>query len=88
MASDRNRQTVSFEELAYSNMLQVQALVELLEEKGLLTRREVLERIKQPGRRCGEAQSAVRSNSASSMGWGIRIILRSPMVQPIPISPA
>jgi len=48
VASDRNRQTVSFEELAYSNMLQVQALVELLEEKGLLTRREVLERVKQP----------------------------------------
>ena len=47
MASDRNRQTISFEELAYSNMLQVQALVELLEEKGLLTRHEVLERVKQ-----------------------------------------
>lgn len=47
MASDRNRQTVSFEDLAYSNMLQVQALVELLEEKGLLTRHEVLERVNQ-----------------------------------------
>ena len=44
---DRNRQTISFEKLAYSNMLQVQALVELLEEKGLLTRQEVLERVKQ-----------------------------------------
>jgi hypothetical protein len=40
------RATVSFEELAYSTMLQVQALVELLEEKGLLTRLEVLERVK------------------------------------------
>jgi len=38
-----NRQ---FEELAYSNMLQVQALVELLEEKGLLARLEVLEPVK------------------------------------------
>ncbi len=47
MASDRNRQTVSFEELAYSNMLQVQALVELPEEKKLVTRPEVLERVKQ-----------------------------------------
>ncbi len=47
MASDRNRQRVSFEELAYSNMLQVQALVELLEEKGLLTRHEVLGRVKE-----------------------------------------
>jgi len=45
--SDRTRQTVSFEELAYSTMLQVQALVELLEEKGFLTQHEVLERVKQ-----------------------------------------
>ncbi len=42
-----NRATVSFEELAYSTMLQVQAMVELLEEKGLLTQHEVLERVKQ-----------------------------------------
>ena len=47
VASDRNRQTVSLEELAYSNMLEVQALVELLEEKGLLTRPAVLERVRQ-----------------------------------------
>jgi len=47
VASDRNRQTVSFEELAYSTMLQVQALVGLLKEKGLLTQHEVLERVKQ-----------------------------------------
>jgi hypothetical protein len=46
MTPELNRQTVTFEELAYSNMLQVQALVELLEEKGLLTRHEVLERVK------------------------------------------
>ena len=45
MASGRNRQTVSLEELAYSTMSQVQALVELLEERGLLTQREVLERV-------------------------------------------
>ena len=47
MASDRNRQTVSFEELAYSNMLTLNALVELLTEKGLLSKQEVLERVKQ-----------------------------------------
>jgi hypothetical protein len=41
------RATVRFEELAYSTILQVQALVELLEEEGLLTRREVVERVKQ-----------------------------------------
>ena len=47
MAFHRNRQTASFEELAYSTMFQVQALVELQEEKGLLSRHEVLERVKQ-----------------------------------------
>jgi hypothetical protein len=40
------RTTVSFEELTYSNMLQLQALVELLDEKGLLTQHDVLERVK------------------------------------------
>ena len=47
MASERNRQTFSFEELAYSNMLTLNALVELLTEKGLLTKQEVLEKVKQ-----------------------------------------
>jgi hypothetical protein len=46
MAKESKRQTVTFEELAYSTMLQVQALVELLSEKGLLTKQEVLERVK------------------------------------------
>jgi hypothetical protein len=40
------RQTVSFEELAYSNMLTLNALVELLDEKGLLQKHEVVERVK------------------------------------------
>jgi hypothetical protein len=47
VASEGNRQTVSFEELAYSNMLTLNALVELLAEKGLLSKQEVLERVKQ-----------------------------------------
>ena len=47
MKSEGNRQTVSFEELAYSNMLALNALVELLAEKGLLSKQEVLERVKQ-----------------------------------------
>ena len=47
MAKESKRQTVTFEELAYSTMLQVQALVELLSEKGLLTKQEVPERAKQ-----------------------------------------
>jgi hypothetical protein len=40
-----DRVPVSFEELAYSNMLIVQALVELLAERGVLTQKEVTERV-------------------------------------------
>jgi len=47
VASERDGQTVSFEELAYSNMLTLNALVELLAEKGLVSKQEVLERVKQ-----------------------------------------
>jgi len=46
MAKEMKRETVTVEELAYSTMLQVQALVELLSEKGWLTKQEVLERVK------------------------------------------
>jgi hypothetical protein len=42
---DDGRKTVSFGELAYSNMLIIQALVELLAEKGVLTQKEVMERV-------------------------------------------
>ncbi len=41
------REMVSFEELLISNMYEQEALVLLLEEKGVLTRGEVLEKIKQ-----------------------------------------
>jgi hypothetical protein len=40
------RQTATFEQLSYSNMLTLNALVELLTEKRVLTKPEVLERIK------------------------------------------
>jgi len=40
------RPAVSFEELAYSNMLIVQALVELLAEKGIVSTAQVMERVK------------------------------------------
>jgi len=46
VASERSRQTATFEELAYSNMLTLNALVDLLTEKGLLDKQEVLERVK------------------------------------------
>ena len=46
MSDQENRVTVSVKELAYSNMMTLNALVELLEEKGVVTKQEVLDRIK------------------------------------------
>lgn len=40
------RMTVSFEELAYSNMIVVEALVELLTEHNVLSRADIEERVK------------------------------------------
>ncbi len=40
------RVTVGVEELALSNSISIVALVELLEQKGLMTREEVLKRVK------------------------------------------
>jgi len=39
------RQTATFEQLSYSNMLTLNALVELLTEKGVLTKPELLARL-------------------------------------------
>jgi hypothetical protein len=47
MASEPDRNTVSFQELTYSNMLTLNALVEVLVEKGLVGKDEILERVKQ-----------------------------------------
>lgn len=41
------RETVSFEELLISNICEQEVLVLLLEEKGILTRAELLEKVKQ-----------------------------------------
>lgn len=46
MGVERRRGTRSFQELVYSNMLTLNALVELLSEKGLLGKQEVSERVK------------------------------------------
>jgi hypothetical protein len=46
MDSTPNRQTVSFEELAFSRMLTLNALIELLDEKGLIGKKEIVERVK------------------------------------------
>jgi hypothetical protein len=55
MDSTPNRQGISFEELAYSNMLMLNALIELLDEKGLIGKKEILERVKRL-----QAQTQVR----------------------------
>jgi hypothetical protein len=39
------RETVSMQEMVYSNMLTLNALVEVLDEKGLLAKADVLARI-------------------------------------------
>jgi hypothetical protein len=46
MAELNERVTVSLEELALSDSVTLVALVELLEEKGVLSKHEVLERVK------------------------------------------
>lgn len=46
MAERRKRARATFEELAYSNMLTLNALVEVLSEKSLVAREEVSERVK------------------------------------------
>ncbi len=47
--SETERTTVRVEDLAYSNMLTLNALVELLDEKGILPKAEILGRIKKLG---------------------------------------
>jgi len=47
MTLEPGRSAVSFEELAYSNMLTLNALVELLAEKGVVGKQEILDRVKQ-----------------------------------------
>ncbi len=42
-----HRVTVTLEELAVSNSFEIAALIEVLERKGLLTKAEVLEMIRQ-----------------------------------------
>ena len=46
MKEPPKRPTVTYEQLSYSNMLTLNALVELLTEKGVLTKPEIMERIK------------------------------------------
>lgn len=58
------RPTVSFDELAYSNMLVVQALVELLAEKSLLSSDEVRDRVQRLRRETQVHATSVTSQAA------------------------
>ena len=39
-------QKISYEEIAYSNMLSIEAVVSLLTRKGLITQQEILDELK------------------------------------------
>ena len=43
---NKNKETVSLEELAISNMYEIEAVIRVLEKKGLLTQDEVIKEIK------------------------------------------
>jgi hypothetical protein len=45
MAVERRRETRSFQEMAYLNTLKLNALVELLNEKGILNKREFSDKV-------------------------------------------
>ena len=47
MASDQGTIKASVETMAYDNMIFTEAIFQLLEEKGLLTRQQVKERMEQ-----------------------------------------
>ena len=40
------RETVTYKEIAYSNMMSIEALVSLLTRKGLITELEIMEELK------------------------------------------
>lgn len=39
-------QKISYEEIAYSNMMSIEAIVSLLTRKGLITKQEILDELK------------------------------------------
>ncbi len=40
------RETVTYKEIAYSNMMSIEAIVSLLTRKGLITEQEILDELK------------------------------------------
>ena len=41
-----NEQKISYEEIAYSNIMSIEAIVSLLTRKGLITQQEILDELK------------------------------------------
>ena len=62
MADDESREEVSLEELAYSGMLQTEAITRLLVKKGIITKEELLEEVK--------ALDAEQHKNADGVGMG------------------
>ena len=63
MSDQQQRATLSFQELALSNMLTLNALVELLDERGILAKPDVLDRVKQAsGRDERKAKTSMMSS--------------------------
>ena len=54
------RATVRVENLAFSNTLSINALVDLLDEKSILPKQEVLERIKKLGEEARAGQGKIQ----------------------------
>jgi len=50
-------QKVSYEEIAYSNMMSIEAIVSLLTRKGLITQQEILDELKAIRVRDGESKN-------------------------------
>lgn len=44
---DPKKETVTIEELTVSNMYEIQAVINILQKKGILTKEEILEEIKE-----------------------------------------
>ncbi len=67
MGEPPKRSTVTFEQLTYSNMLTLNAPIELLNEKGVLSKHEILGRV----RKLCETQVTERviARLRSELGW-------------------
>ena len=57
-------QKISYEDIAYSNMMSIEAIVSLLTRKGLITQQEILDELK-----------AIRVRDEQEKNWMKRLLL-------------